>query len=167
MPLGLDNVIVMSDEARKRAFETAHSGGGGGVNSKEEGVISTAEGKPEGKKERKWRFGEQEFEALMRSLDNAVRFTCSNFIISSSLKAAIGWHDDGNMCTTDLLQGYRTGYIYRQPLIRNDMPRPKYDVELPPAVSSLGYLIEEEELYKNKYVFILPFNTNEIMSKYI
>ncbi|XP_021961097.1 protein hu-li tai shao isoform X3 [Folsomia candida] len=116
MPLGLDNVIVMSDEARKRAFETAHSGGGGGVNSKEEGVISTAEGKPEGKKERKWRFGEQEFEALMRSLDNA---------------------------------GYRTGYIYRQPLIRNDMPRPKYDVELPPAVSSLGYLIEEEELYKN------------------
>lgn len=71
MPLGLDNVIVMSEDARKKAYETARAGGGG-VNSKEEGVVSTAEGKPEGRKERKWRFGEQEFEALMRTLDNAV-----------------------------------------------------------------------------------------------
>ncbi|CAL8078267.1 unnamed protein product [Orchesella dallaii] len=114
MPLGLDNVIMMSDEARKRAFETARHGGGG-VNSQEEGVVNT-EVKPEGRRERKWRYGEQEFEALMRALDNA---------------------------------GYRTGYMYRQPLIKNDVPRPKYDVELPPAVSSLGYLLEEEELYKN------------------
>jgi len=115
MPLGLDNVIMMSDEAKKSAYKTARQGGGG-VNSKEEGQISTEGGRVEGRKDRKWRFGEQEFEALMRALDNA---------------------------------GYRTGYIYRQPLIRSDMPRPKYDVELPPAVSSLGYLIEEEELYKN------------------
>jgi hypothetical protein len=72
MPLGLDNVILMSDEAKKNAFLTAHAGGGG-VNSKEEGVISTAEGKPETtKKEKKWRYGEQEFEALMRALDNGV-----------------------------------------------------------------------------------------------
>lgn len=44
--------------------------------------------------------------------------------------------------------GYRTGYIYRNPLIKGDLPKPKNDVELPPAVSSLGYLLEEEELYK-------------------
>jgi len=116
MPLGLDNVIQMSEESRKLAYETAHSSGGGGVNSKELGGVS-ADAKPsESKKERKWRFGEQEFEALMRCLDNA---------------------------------GYRTGHLYKQPLIKGEGPRPKYDVELPPAVSSLGYLLEEEEMYKN------------------
>ncbi|KAB0792616.1 hypothetical protein PPYR_14575 [Photinus pyralis] len=44
--------------------------------------------------------------------------------------------------------GFRTGYIYRHPLVKGELPRPKNDVELPPAVSSLGYLLEEEELYK-------------------
>jgi len=73
LPIGLDNVILMSDEAKKNAYTTARAGGGG-VNSKEEGCISTEGGKPDAKKERKWRFGEQEFEALMRSLDNAVIF---------------------------------------------------------------------------------------------
>ncbi|KAM3958645.1 adducin 1-like protein hts isoform 2-T3 [Aphomia sociella] len=63
----------------------------------------------------KWRVGGEEFEALMRMLDNA---------------------------------GFRTGYIYRNPLIKNDVPKPKNDVEVPPAVSSLGYLLEEEELYR-------------------
>lgn len=45
--------------------------------------------------------------------------------------------------------GYRTGYIYRNPLVKHEVPRPKHDVELPPAVSSLGYLLEEEEMYKS------------------
>ncbi|KAM7342839.1 adducin 1-like protein hts isoform 1-T4 [Cochliomyia hominivorax] len=44
--------------------------------------------------------------------------------------------------------GYRTGYIYRHPLIKSEPPKPKNDVELPPAVSSLGYLLEEEELFR-------------------
>jgi len=44
--------------------------------------------------------------------------------------------------------GYRTGYIYRNPLIKGDLPKPKNDIEVPPAVSSLGYLLEEEELYR-------------------
>ncbi|EFN85994.1 uncharacterized protein LOC105181901 isoform X2 [Harpegnathos saltator] len=44
--------------------------------------------------------------------------------------------------------GFRTGYIYRNPLIKGEPPRPRNDVEVPPAVSSLGYLLEEEELYK-------------------
>ncbi|XP_012153295.1 adducin 1-like protein hts isoform X3 [Megachile rotundata] len=44
--------------------------------------------------------------------------------------------------------GFRTGYIYRNPLVKGEPPRPRNDVEVPPAVSSLGYLLEEEELYK-------------------
>ncbi|XP_051175891.1 MATH and LRR domain-containing protein PFE0570w isoform X2 [Leptopilina boulardi] len=44
--------------------------------------------------------------------------------------------------------GFRTGYIYRNPLVKSEPPRPRNDVEVPPAVSSLGYLLEEEELYK-------------------
>uniref|UniRef100_U5EEV1 Putative hu li tai shao n=1 Tax=Corethrella appendiculata TaxID=1370023 RepID=U5EEV1_9DIPT len=44
--------------------------------------------------------------------------------------------------------GFRTGYIYRNPLVKGDLPKPKNDVEVPPAVSSLGYLLEEEELYR-------------------
>ncbi|XP_037887202.1 protein hu-li tai shao isoform X1 [Glossina fuscipes] len=44
--------------------------------------------------------------------------------------------------------GFRTGYIYRHPLVKSEPPKPKSDVELPPAVSSLGYLLEEEELFR-------------------
>jgi hypothetical protein len=51
-----------------------------------------------------------------------------------------------------LLQGFRTGYIYRYPLVKGEPPRPRNDVEVPPAVSSLGYLLEEEELYKHGWV---------------
>jgi len=42
--------------------------------------------------------------------------------------------------------------MYKQPMIKSDLPRPKYDVELPPAVSSMGYLLEEEEMYRNQLV---------------
>jgi len=50
------------------------------------------------------------------------------------------------------LQGYRTGYPYRIHNVKTELPRQKHDVEVPPAVSSFGYLIEEDELYKNRYV---------------
>ncbi|KAI8036918.1 hypothetical protein M5D96_010231 [Drosophila gunungcola] len=53
--------------------------------------------------------------------------------------------------------GYRTGYIYRHPLIKSDPPKPKNDVELPPAVSSLGYLLEEEELFRQGYACFVNF----------
>merc|ERR550539_2382701 len=45
--------------------------------------------------------------------------------------------------------GYRTGYVYKQPLVKDEPLKPKSDVELPPAVSSLGYVLEEENLYKD------------------
>jgi hypothetical protein len=51
-----------------------------------------------------------------------------------------------------MFQGYRTGYIYKHPLIKEDIPKLKSDVEVPPAVSSLGYLLEEEQLYKDGWV---------------
>ncbi|XP_045506179.1 protein hu-li tai shao isoform X3 [Colias croceus] len=89
-----DELSVLDDETRRQIYESTH--------------------KPPAD-EKKWRVGGEEFEALMRMLDNA---------------------------------GFRTGYIYRHPLIKNDVPRPKNDVEVPPAVSSLGYLLEEEELYR-------------------
>ncbi|XP_045126927.1 protein hu-li tai shao-like isoform X3 [Portunus trituberculatus] len=63
-PLGLDNLITVTDEARHSAFEVARRGAGG-VDSKQEGGPTG-----QGPKERKWKVGELEFEALMRSMDN-------------------------------------------------------------------------------------------------
>ncbi|CAH0730674.1 unnamed protein product, partial [Brenthis ino] len=92
--LPLDELYILDEETRRQMFESSR--------------------KPPSDAN-KWRVGGEEFEALMRMLDNA---------------------------------GFRTGYIYRHPLIKNDVPKPKNDVEVPPAVSSLGYLLEEEELYR-------------------
>ncbi|XP_046594798.1 protein hu-li tai shao isoform X1 [Neodiprion lecontei] len=109
IPVGLDNLTLVSEESRKAIFEA----------SRKPPVphhASVAEPSPLADKlEKRWRIGGTEFEALMRMLDNA---------------------------------GFRTGYIYRHPLIKGEPPRPRNDVEVPPAVSSLGYLLEEEELYK-------------------
>lgn len=108
IPVGLDNVILLNDEIRKRIYDAAHKPPESSPRPDQPSIL-------EGKVERKWRVGGVEFEALMRMLDNA---------------------------------GFRTGYIYRHPLVKGEPPRPKNDVEVPPAVSSLGYLLEEEELYR-------------------
>ena len=58
--------------------------------------------------------------------------------------------------------GYRTGYAYAEPLVRKEPARMISDVELPPTASNLGYLMDEEELYKDgplrvgSLFFILP-----------
>lgn len=67
MPLGLDNLVLIDEQTRRKVWETAQKGGGG-VNSKTEGG---ADGGGE-KRKRVWGVGEMEFEALMRMLDNAV-----------------------------------------------------------------------------------------------
>ncbi|XP_077501567.1 adducin 1-like protein hts isoform X3 [Amblyomma americanum] len=41
--------------------------------------------------------------------------------------------------------GHRTGYIYRQPLMRNEQPRLKTDVEVPPSASSIAQFLEEDK----------------------
>jgi len=99
MPFGLDNLVLIDDEVRRKTFEIGQRGGGG---------VNTA------KKE--WGIGELEFEALMRMLDNS---------------------------------GFRTGFTYAEPLVRKEPARMANDVELPPTVSNLGFLMEEDELYKD------------------
>merc|ERR1719175_452518 len=99
MPLGIDNLVLIDDETRRKTFEIGQRGGGG---------VNTA------KKE--WAVGELEFEGLMRMLDNS---------------------------------GFRTGYTYIQPLERIEPARLANDVELPPTSSNLGWLTEEDELYKD------------------
>merc|ERR1712142_665226 len=99
MPYGLDNLVLIDDEVRRKTFELGQRGGGG---------VNTA------KKE--WAIGELEFEALMRMLDNS---------------------------------GFRTGFTYADPLVRKEPARMANDVELPPTVSNLGFLMEEDELYKD------------------
>ena len=54
MPLGMDNILLPSDDERRAIFESSRQRSKG-----EDG-------------RRKWRRGEMEFEALMRQLDNAV-----------------------------------------------------------------------------------------------
>ncbi|KAH8258081.1 hypothetical protein KR038_005497, partial [Drosophila bunnanda] len=124
LPVGVDNLVLIPEESRKAIYEQSRrppedlekkfaavtAGDDGAAAEKEEAAATPKIGSPP-----KWRVGGAEFEALMRTLDNA---------------------------------GYRTGYIYRHPLIKSDPPKPKNDVELPPAVSSLGYLLEEEELFR-------------------
>ena len=99
MPMGLDNLVLIDEETRRKVYEVGQKGGGG---------VNTA------KKE--WGVGELEFEALMRMLDNS---------------------------------GYRTGHTYVDPLVRKEPAKMISDVELPPTASNLGYLMDEEELYKD------------------
>lgn len=116
MPIGVDNLALVSDETRKQMYDSARRAPDG-TSSGAPRPMAAEPGSILADKlaERKWRVGGVEFEALMRMLDNA---------------------------------GFRTGYIYRNPLIKGDPPRPRNDCEVPPAVSSLGYLLEEEEMYK-------------------
>ncbi|KAF7995770.1 hypothetical protein HCN44_006877 [Aphidius gifuensis] len=44
--------------------------------------------------------------------------------------------------------GFRTGYSYRNKLVKSEPPRAKNDVEIPPTVSSLGYSLADIELYR-------------------
>merc|ERR1712241_888520 len=62
---------------------------------------------------------------------------------------AVGEHEfEGLMRMLDN-SGFRTGYTYIQPLERIEPARLANDVELPPTSSNLGWLMEEDELYKD------------------
>ncbi|XP_057370435.1 protein hu-li tai shao-like isoform X1 [Daphnia carinata] len=125
MPVGLDNLIMISDEAKRRSQEVAKRANEfarAGRNNVQLAGVEGEQPEQEEVKEKprtrevKWRQGDMEFEAYMRMLDNS---------------------------------GYRSGYPYRVHSVRTELPRQKHDVEVPPAVSSFGYMIEEDELYKN------------------
>ncbi|NXK43254.1 ADDG protein, partial [Piprites chloris] len=87
---GIDNLLLLDLQKFKPSTHTVAAMGGGGVNMASQ---------------HKWKVGEQEFEALMRMLDNL---------------------------------GYRTGYAYRQPLVR-EKPRHKSDVEIPATVTAFSF----------------------------
>ncbi|XP_034234626.1 uncharacterized protein LOC117641427 isoform X4 [Thrips palmi] len=116
MPMGIDNLVLLTDETRKRVYDAARRPPEGFALDKADKEKDKEVTSPTiAVKGKRWGVGCTEFEALMRMLDNA---------------------------------GFRTGYIYRHPLVKGDPPRPRNDVEVPPAVSSLGYLLEEEEMYR-------------------
>ncbi|XP_021374347.1 alpha-adducin-like isoform X3 [Mizuhopecten yessoensis] len=105
VPAGLDNLVLVDSEVRKKTFMVGSQGGGG---------VDTG-----GKK---WRPGELEFEAQMRQLDNV---------------------------------GYRTGYVYRQPILKQEIRRDRSnEVAEPPASSNLSHMFEgdyENSQYMSPY----------------
>uniref|UniRef100_A0A2C9JZ75 Class II aldolase/adducin N-terminal domain-containing protein n=1 Tax=Biomphalaria glabrata TaxID=6526 RepID=A0A2C9JZ75_BIOGL len=104
VPAGLDNIVIPSEEAREQAYKTANQGGGG--------VETTG---------RKWKIGELEFEALMRTLDNS---------------------------------GYRTGYVYKLPFVKQEKKeRSNSEVEIPPASSSFTYIFDGDYEH-SKYALV-------------
>merc|ERR1719259_1353856 len=108
VPLGIDNLVLIPDEARQAVYDQVRRGAGG--------VDSTSEGGPSGQgasKKSKFKVGEMEFEALMRAFDNA---------------------------------GMRTGYLYRQPLVKQDSRGGQSDVALPPAASNYSGMYDDEAL---------------------
>ena len=65
MPLGVDNIVLPSEEEQQRMFDASRQ------------PQRSSDGR------RKWRRGEMEFEALMRQLDNAV--SSLKFILPSAI----------------------------------------------------------------------------------
>lgn len=66
MPVGIENISLITDEARKAIFEASRKPAAPHQSS-------VAEPSPLAEKlEKRWRVGSTEFEALMRMLDNAV-----------------------------------------------------------------------------------------------
>lgn len=80
--------------------------------------------------QQKWKPGELEFESLMRMLDNLVSPQTHH---GSDKK-----RKNANSTPCFLLQGYRTGHTYRQPIVR-EKPRHKSDVEIPATVTAFMF----------------------------
>ncbi|KAI2650258.1 Gamma-adducin [Labeo rohita] len=80
----------------------------------------------------KWRLGELEFESLMRMLDNLGRMqACGKCVFSAAAEEWSDVEDDNDM-------GYRTGYTYRHPIVR-EKPRHKSEVEIPATVTAFMF----------------------------
>lgn len=69
MPLGVDNLVLVSDETRKHVYEAARRPPDATPKQSQDATDGPATA---AKKEKQWRVGGVEFEALMRMLDNAV-----------------------------------------------------------------------------------------------
>ncbi|XP_039228473.1 protein hu-li tai shao isoform X1 [Drosophila yakuba] len=125
LPVGLDNLVLIPEESRKAIYEESR--------------------RPPEDLEKKFAAvaaGEDSAAAAEKEAAEAVPK------VGSPPKWRVGGAEFEALMRMLDNAGYRTGYIYRHPLIKSDPPKPKNDVELPPAVSSLGYLLEEEELFR-------------------
>lgn len=81
MPVGLENLNLITDEAKKMIFDASRKGpvaqtiGTAMLTSPPSATATTAEPSALAEKlEKRWRIGGTEFEALMRMLDNAVSY---------------------------------------------------------------------------------------------
>ncbi|CAG2176558.1 unnamed protein product [Oppiella nova] len=136
MSCGLDNIRIMSTEAVEQVRSIIKASGtqvqGKPPTTDDSSVVLSNREKGENKEKlKKWKVWDLEFEAQMRMLDNAVSDHCLRITI---------W-----LLIALYLQGFRTGYLYRQPLLRADQQRTKYDVEEPPSASSLAHYLEEDK----------------------
>lgn len=106
---GVDNLIVLDLEKYKPCTHDLVTAGGGLCMESSQ----------------KWKTGEQEFEAVMRMLDNL---------------------------------GYRTGYAYRQPVVR-EKPRHKSDVEIPATVTAFTF--DDDALPRTPLKFLVQKQQRE------
>ncbi|KAK2705779.1 hypothetical protein QYM36_015964 [Artemia franciscana] len=86
LPIGIDNLITISEEAIQRTAEAVRAGVASkgesadiqatsisqSVDESDHSLRDESGAQKSGKREKKWRVGEMEFEAYMRMLDNAV-----------------------------------------------------------------------------------------------
>ncbi|KAH8401774.1 hypothetical protein KR009_007792 [Drosophila setifemur] len=125
LPVGVDNLVLIPEESRKAIYEQSRR-------------------PPEDL--------EKKFAAVTAGEDGAAEKDAAEVPVVPKVGSPPKWRVGGADFEALMRMldnaGYRTGYIYRHPLIKSDPPKPKNDVELPPAVSSLGYLLEEEELFR-------------------
>jgi len=134
MTVGIENLILISEEAKKRSLEVVkkpHDFAAAGRNTVRMGAAATGT--------------EGSTEAHDQSADEIK----ADKPKTREIKWRMGDMEfEAYMRMLDN-SGYRTGYPYRIHNVKTELPRQKHDVEVPPAVSSFGYLIEEDELYKN------------------
>ncbi|XP_011191611.2 uncharacterized protein LOC105217992 isoform X1 [Zeugodacus cucurbitae] len=132
LPVGVDNLVLIPEESRKAIYAEAR--------------------RPPEDLEKKFAAAVATVEANAAEAAATTAEAGGAAVAAKSTAGAPKWRVGGAEFEALMRMldnaGYRTGYIYRHPLIKSDPPKPKNDVELPPAVSSLGYLLEEEELLK-------------------
>jgi len=130
MCVGIENLILVSDEAKRRSNEVVRKTNeflNAGRNAVRLGAAAEGEQPADESKDAQEKEKPRTREMKWRQGD--MEFEAYMRMLDNS--------------------GYRSGYPYRVHSVKIDMPRQKHDVEVPPAVSSFGYLIEEDELYKN------------------
>ena len=130
LPVGLENLVLIPEESRKIIYEKSRRP----PEDLEKKFAVAVNDSNKSTEEEKKESGESSTTAS-KALGQAPKWRVGG----AEFEALMRMLDNA---------GYRTGYIYRHPLIKTEPPKPKNDVELPPAVSSLGYLLEEEELFR-------------------